>query len=110
MEILFFGVKNTRCNLVHVNREYYCRVPVRAVLVVAAQLHLCLISAVERAEYSPSRSDRFNPEEGAPRFLLKRRVGEPQSRFGRFEEEKNRFILPGIESRIVQQLAYSLRV
>jgi hypothetical protein len=28
---------------------------------------------------------------------VRRRLGEPQSRYGRYEEEKNTFPLPGIE-------------
>jgi hypothetical protein len=39
---------------------------------------------------------------------IKQAVGGPQSRSGRFEEQKSLFPLPRIEFRIVQPIAWSL--
>jgi hypothetical protein len=53
-------------------------------------LHAFLTSALERGEWSVSRFGRFTPEKRTP-DPLDRRLGGPQSRSGRCDEEK---ILP----------------
>jgi hypothetical protein len=60
-----------------------------------------LTSALDVGEWLVSRPGRFTPWK-APQYLLNRRLGGPQSRYGPFGEEKNIFTLPGLESRIVQ--------
>jgi hypothetical protein len=51
-------------------------------------IHIFLTSELAGAEWSVSRPGRFTPGEGSPRYPLDRRLGEPQSRSGRSEEEK----------------------
>jgi hypothetical protein len=46
-------------------------------------------SALDGGEWSASSPGRFTPKERAPRYPLDRRLGGPQSRYGRGGEEKN---------------------
>jgi hypothetical protein len=48
-----------------------------------------LTSAVDGGEWSASRPGCFTPKEIALRYLLYRRLGGPQSRSGRYGEDKN---------------------
>jgi hypothetical protein len=45
------------------------------------------------------------PQGESPRYPLNRRLGGPQSRFGRGGEEKNSQPLPGLEPPIIQSVA-----
>ena len=44
--------------------------------------------------------------ERARRYQFNKRLGGPQAPFGRFRDEKNLLLVPGIESRIVQPVAW----
>lgn len=66
-------------------------------------LLIFLPSPPDGGEFSASRSDRFNPEK-EPRNKLNRRVSLPQSRYGRFGEEKNLFALQLIKHGTVQSV------
>ena len=48
------------------------------------------------------------PPGNKPRYPLNRRLGGPDSRYGRFGEGNNLFPLPGFEPRTVQPIAYLL--
>jgi len=65
--------------------------------------HTFLISVLDGGELSVSCSGRLTPGHS-----LKRRLVGPQNQYGRFEEEKHRLPLPGIEPRFVGCLAHSL--
>jgi len=43
-----------------------------------------------------------------PRYPLKRKLGGPQSRYGRSRGEKNLLLLPGMESYVIQPAVCSL--
>jgi hypothetical protein len=55
---------------------------------VDVYIHVFLTSALLGGERSVSRPGRFIPTEIDPRYALDRKLGGPQSRSGRHEEEK----------------------
>jgi hypothetical protein len=55
---------------------------------VDVEIHIFFTSALVGGEWSASRPGRFTPEERIPPYPLDR-VGGPQSRSGRYREEKN---------------------
>jgi hypothetical protein len=55
---------------------------------VYTYLHAILNSEVDGVRWSDSRPGRFIPRERAPRNPFDRRLGGPQSRYGRDGEEK----------------------
>ena len=59
--------------------------------------HSFLTLAVDGGEWSTSLPGRFNPGQ-VPRYWLKRRLRGPQSRYGRFSQQK--YFAPKIISRI----------
>jgi hypothetical protein len=63
-----------------------------------------LTSALDGGEWSASRHGRYNPRERASRYLLYRRLAGPQSRSGRYGEEKN-LVPAGIETPAVKSVA-----
>jgi hypothetical protein len=52
-------------------------------------IHAFLISALVGGEWSASSPDCFIPGDKTPRYPWDMRLGGPQSRSGRHEEEKN---------------------
>jgi hypothetical protein len=66
-----------------------------------------LTSALDGGEWSHSRPGRFTLKGKSTWYPLARRLGGPQSRFGRGGEEKNSQPLPGIETPIIQPVAHS---
>jgi hypothetical protein len=58
---------------------------------------LFLTSAPDGGQWSASRPFRFIPQGTRPRYPLDRRLGGVHSRSGRCGEEKNIFLLPGME-------------
>jgi hypothetical protein len=67
-----------------------------------------LESALDGGEWSASRPYRFTPFETAPQYPLYRRLFGPQSRSGRYGEDKNLSSLPGLEPRLLGLPACSL--
>lgn len=65
--------------------------------------HTFLMSVLDGGEWSLSLPGRF-----IPGHSLTRRLVGPQSQYGRFEEEKHRLPLSGIEPRFLGCLAHSL--
>jgi hypothetical protein len=66
-------------------------------------------SAIESADYSPSRSGRFNPE-GAPAVCCIESWADLKAGLVVSEKRKIDIACRGIKSGTVQQLAHSLRV
>jgi len=66
--------------------------------------HSFLNSAVGGGEWLTSRPYRFTLRK-QPLYTLDKRLGGPQSRCGRFRENKNLFPLLGFELRTVQSVA-----
>jgi hypothetical protein len=62
-----------------------------------------LTSALDGGEWSAARPCRFNSREIVPR-----RLGESQSRSGRYEEKKNIFPLQAFELQFLGRPAHSL--
>jgi hypothetical protein len=56
-------------------------------------------SALDRCEWSASRTGRVLPRRKNPRYALYRRLGGPQNRSGHRGYRKNLLPLPGIEPR-----------
>jgi hypothetical protein len=65
---------------------------------VDVESHIFLTSVLVGGKWSASRPYRFTPGERAPPHSLDRRLGGPQSRSGRYGEEKI-LTLPGLELR-----------
>ena len=68
-----------------------------------------LTSALDGSEWLTSRPHRLIPRK-EPRYPLNMRLDGPQSRYGRFGEEKNLLPHPGFESRTVQPRIESYRL
>jgi hypothetical protein len=66
-------------------------------------LHSLLPSALDGSVWSTICPGRFIPKKQR-RYPLNRRLGGPQSRSGRFGENKNLLSLPEFESRTVQHI------
>jgi hypothetical protein len=74
---------------------------------VEVYVHVSLTSALDGGEWLTSRPGRFIPGK-EPLYPWNRRLGEPQSRSGRFGEEKNPMSLPGLEPRSVSRPCYDV--
>jgi hypothetical protein len=64
-----------------------------------------LTSAIYEGEWSASPPGRFTHQEKSPWYPLDRKLGGPQNRSGRGGEEKNLWLLPGLEPPIIQAVA-----
>jgi hypothetical protein len=72
---------------------------------VEVQLHSFLTSALDGGEWSASRPYRFTPEKEY-RYPLNRRLGGPQSRSGRFGEEKKTICLWLLHQFLVRKFEF----
>jgi len=70
-------------------------------------LHSFFTSVLDGSEWSTSSPGHFSSVK-EPQCPLNRRLGDPQSQFGYFEEWKNLLLLPGFKSCIGQPVAQSL--
>jgi hypothetical protein len=76
---------------------------------VEAQFHSLLTSALDRSEWLPSCSDRFTFDERSPDIhWTGRSSGRDQNQSGRFGFQKNLFLVPEIEPRILQSIVWPL--